>query len=394
LLAFDGIRVLDFSRQAPGPFCTMVLGDFGADVIAVEPPAGTSDRPEKTTAAARRQRLHNATWRGKRSIVLDLKQEPAREVARRLAADADVVVEGFRPGVADRLGIGWDELHGLNPRLVYCSISGYGQDGPDRLRAGHDINYISKAGALSQIARSPDDPPMPPMNVLADYAGGGLMAAYSIATALFVRERFGEGQRIDLAMTDGVQYLMADILTPFFATGRDLKAGTQFFNDGWPAYNVYRTKDGRFVSVGSLEPHFWRNLCEKLRLPEYTDHEFDTARHPEIVERFRKVFATKTARQWVRLFGDEDLCAELILTPAEALRSERAAVRGMFLETELAGGKKARTIGIGPKLLGTPGRPGSAPTLEGAATRAILEDAGYGVDDIEALLATGAARED
>ena len=395
MLAFDNVRVLDFSRQAPGPFGTMVLADFGADIIVVEPPRGTSDRARgRPSKREQKLRVHDPGWRGKRSIVLDLKQPAAREVAQRLARDVDVVVEGFRPGVADRLGIGWEALHAANKRLIYCSLSGFGQDGPNRLTAGHDINYISAAGALGQMAHSTGETPMPPMNVLADYAGGGMQAAFAIATALYVRERTGEGQRIDISLVDGVMYLMAQILTPYFTTGRDMKPGSQFYNGGWPAYQVYRTKDGRYLSVGALEPHFWRAICERLDLAEYIDHEFTFARHPEILARFRERFASKTAKQWLRHFGNADVCVELVRSVHEAMTGELARARGMAAETKTHDGTKVRTIGVGPKLLGTPGRPGDPGSLEGADTRAVLSGAGYSERDIAALLCTGAAREE
>jgi crotonobetainyl-CoA:carnitine CoA-transferase CaiB-like acyl-CoA transferase len=395
MLAFDNVRVLDFSRQAPGPFCTMVLADFGADVTVVEPPRGTSDRPARgATRGEQRARLHDPVWRGKRSIVLDLKQPAAREVALTLAREADVVVEGFRPGVADRLGIGWEALHALNPRMIYCSVSGFGQTGPERLTAGHDINYIARAGALGQIARSKDHPPIPPMNVLADYAGGGLTAAFAIATALYARERTGEGQQVDVSMTDGVMYLMAQALGPYFTTGRNLEPGGSFYNGSRPDYNVYRTRDGRFLAVGSLEPHFWRNVCVGLGLHDLVERQDDLAAEAEMTGRFAEAFARKTAKQWLKHFAGKDVCVELVRTIDEAMRGDLAVERGMATETIAEAGETVRTIGVGPKLLGTPGRPAPPASQPGAETRAILAAAGYGDAEIEALIAGGAARLD
>ncbi len=389
---FEGIKVLDFSRQAPGPFCTMVLADFGADVIAIEPPRGTLDRPgRRPTARDRRERLYDPALRGKRSIVLDLKQGSAREAVHRLAAGADVLVEGFRPGVTDRLGMGWDALHALNPRLIYCSISGFGQTGPDRLTAGHDIDYIARVGALSQMAWTADQPPAPPMNLLADHAGGGMMAALSITMALLTRERTGEGQYIDVSMADGVMYLMAPVFGAYLAIRREPRPGTAFYNGQRPDYNVYRAKDGRWLALGCLEPHFWRNLCEGLGRPDLVSRQGEAKDYAGMIATFREIFAMRTAAQWVRRFRGKDVCLEIVRSVGEAYRGPLAGARGMAARTVTSAGESIPTIGVGPRLSATPGRPAPPAHQPGEDTVAILEGCGYGRDAIAELLASGAA---
>ncbi len=394
MLPFDHVRVLDFSRQAPGPFATMVLADFGADVTMVEPPPGRADQPaDPYSREQSRFRLYNAAYRGKRSIILDLRLETAREVARRLARHVDVVIEGFRPGVADRLGIGWERLHGENPRLIYCSVSGYGQDGPERLTAGHDINYIARAGALGLFTRGDGEPPVPPLNVLGDYAGGGLLAAFSIAAALAAREKTGEGQLVDVSMTDGAIYLLAMIFGGHYAGGGGgIPGGFAAYAGGRiPHYNVYRAKDGRWLSVGAEEPHFWRALCEGLGRPDLLPLQHDESRRSWLLAELEATFATRTAAAWLRRFRGTDACVEPVLSLGEAMRTPLARARGMAASIDGPRGRRIPSVGVGPKLSATPGRVGAAPPLPGADTVDLLRAAGYPEEAVAALLASGAA---
>ncbi len=389
---FDDIRILDFSRQAPGPFATMVLSDFGADVIAVEPPPGVADQPRNPyTARAIKNRRHEAIYRNKRSIILDLKQTAGREVALRLAREVDVVVEGFRPGVVDRLGIGWEALRVANPRLIYCSVSGYGQDGPDRLTAGHDIDYLARSGALSLFAR-PGGAPVPPLNILGDYAGGGLLAAFSIAAALAARGRTGEGQYIDVSMTDGVAYLMAVVFGDYFAGRRGpVKSMQAYSGDALPYYTTYQSRDGRWFAVGSEEPHFWRALCECLRRPDLLPLQHDGGRREWVLAELKREFGSRTAAGVRRIFRGRDVCVELALTPGEAVGSDLFRERGLVVGLGSPDGSTVRAINAAPAMSATPGRPRFAAPLPGEQTLAILGELGYPDPEVSALLGTGAA---
>src|SRR3990170_5987445 len=272
MMALEGIRVLDLTRLAPGPYCTMLLGDLGADVIVVEEPPGVGRRFD--AGMSERATAFNALGRNKRSIGLNLKDERAREVFYRLAEKADVVLEGFRPGVVKRLGVDYETVSARNPRIVYCSLSGYGQTGPYAGLVGHDINYIGLGGALGAIGW-PGTPPAIPLNVIADFAGGGLYAAFAILAAVIARQTTGRGQWVDMAMSDGVTSLLTFIAQQHFGAGHVVKPGVDLLNGGSPAYCVYETADGKWLSIGCLEPWFWSELCQALSCEEYTSHQMD-----------------------------------------------------------------------------------------------------------------------
>ncbi len=355
--ALDGIRVIDLSRHAPGPYCSMLLADFGADVILVEPPGGSTRggkagsswelshwELERDPAAKRMAGLR----RNKRSIVLDLKSEADRALIHRMIADADVLLEGFRPGVADRLGVGWETCHELNPRLVYCSLTGAGQDGPGAQAAGHDINYLAQTGVLELVADATGRPVIP-VNLLADFAGGGLMAAYAIMVALFHRERTGRGQRIDLAMVDGVFSLLTQAASFHFARGADLRAGRFFLSGQLPQYDVYRCADGRWVAVGALEPWFYDALMRRTGRPDLVGTYRDPAAAATVREHLTAWFGARTGHTAVAELGDEDVCVTLVHTFEEAVRL--AEQRGMVVRRG-----DATMMGIAPRLSETPGR--------------------------------------
>ncbi len=247
MMPLEDLKILDLSRLAPGPFCTMLLADLGADVIVVEPPPA-SRAALAMGALARsgdeeRAAAYNVMGRNKRSVILNLRDDDARKAFHRLDATADVVLEGFRPGVIGRLGVDYATISKINPRIVYCSLSGYGQTGPYRDLVGHDINYISIGGALGMIGW-PGQPPAIPLNVIADFAGGGLHAAFAILAALLARERTGRGQYVDIAMSDGVLYLLASVVGGYFGTGSAPGRGDTVLNGSVPHYNVYQCKDG------------------------------------------------------------------------------------------------------------------------------------------------------
>ena len=312
-MPLEGIKVIDLSRLAPGPFCTMVLGDLGAEVVRVEEAGGgraarSRQASEEASDASSRRRTaaFNPLNRNKRSIALDLKLPGRRQVLHWLCKDADVFVEGFRPGVVDRLGCDYRTVDRINPRLVYCSISGYGQDGPYRDLLGHDINYICIGGALGVIGPS-DGPPVIPYNIVADYAAGGMHAAVGIMAALMSRQKTGSGQHVDISMTDGIAYLLAPIAAAFFCDGTVSRPGEMQLNGGVPFYNVYQCGDGKYITVGCIEPWFWENLCRALGREDFVPYQLDEERHPEIFACFKDMFRTRSRDEWwdhLRSAGD------------------------------------------------------------------------------------------
>ena len=329
--ALAGLTVVDLSRQAPGPYCSMLLADLGADVILVEPPGG-STRGERTNIWWELESdpdVHQfaALRRNKRSIVLNLKTDADRKTLHALIERADVVIEGFRPGVAARLGAGADDCIARNPRLVYCSITGYGQRGPDATRSGHDINYLADSGLLSLTAGA-DGRPVVPQNIVADFAGGGATAAYAILAALYSRERTGRGQLIDLAMVDGTLSLLTYAASLFFARQADLRQGKFFLSGSLPHYGTYACADGRWVAVGSLEPWFFRKLTELTGRPDLGDAHADPARYPEVRTHLTSWFGVRNSDEVEKHFADEDACVTLVRTFEEAMAF--AEERGML----------------------------------------------------------------
>ncbi|WP_306051000.1 CaiB/BaiF CoA transferase family protein [Oceaniradius stylonematis] len=302
-VGLQGVRVLDLSRLAPGPYCTMLLADMGAEVIVVGGGVGSLPIP--------------VFLRGKKLISLDLKCDEGRRAFRRLAEDSDVVVEGYRPGVAARLGIDYDTLKAINPRLIYCSLTGYGQTGPLSQEAGHDINYAALSGALGAFGPV-DNVPAFPLNLLADFAGGSLFATNGILCALYERERTGMGQYIDAAMVDGCLSLMAmhfaDWGKPVLAArGDGLVAGTA------PYYRCYLCADGKFVATGALERRFFENLWAGLGYDDPPPPHLDRSTWAAMTMRFKETFGLRTRDDWVAHFAGKDACVAPVLDPDEAL---------------------------------------------------------------------------
>jgi alpha-methylacyl-CoA racemase len=374
--ALEGIRVLDLTRLLPGGFCSLLLADFGADVIKVEDTAAgdylrwASPRYEAAEPSAAGA-MFRAINRGKRSIRVDLKHPGGRDVLVRLAAGADVLIESFRPGVMDRLGVGHERLRQENPRLVYCAISGYGQDGPFAGRAGHDLNYLARTGMLSLTGE-----PAPPAGQIADLGGGALMAAFGILAALRERDRSGEGQLVDVSMTDGALSWLAMTAARYFANGEVSRELT----GSLICYRTYRCSDG-WVAFGALEPKFWRAWCLGVGREDLVERQFEpvgSEAHREV----EAVLAARTRAEWESFNAQHDCCLEPVLEVGEALDSELVRARGMVVESGL---------GTPVKLSRTPAarnRPG-APAL-GADTSTVLAEAGYPAAEIEALEQAGA----
>ena len=376
--ALEGIKILDLSRLAPGPFASMMLGDMGADVLLIEPPAEgkMAGIGAGRGADAERMQAYDSLRRNKRSITLNLREQDAREIFYKLLDDADVVLEGFRPGVVKRLGVDYETCITRNPRIVYCSLSGFGQTGPYSNLVGHDINYISVGGALGMIGW-PGQPPAIPMNIIADFAGGGMHAAYGIMVALFARERTGKGQYVDSAMTDGVLYLLASLTGSALASGQSPGRGSTMLNGSVPHYNVYECADGGWISIGSLEPHFFANLCKTMGREDFIPHQWDASKREEISAHFASQFKSKPRDEWFKILSETDICAGPVYSLAEALDDPHNRARNMVVEVDHPKLGKVAQLGVGTKLSETPGAFRSFSPTPGQHTDEVLSSLGY-----------------
>lgn len=389
-LPLAGLRVLDLSRLLPGGYATLLLADLGADVLKVEEPGkGDYLRWMPPYASTGEGAMHLALNRGKRSMTLNLKVSQGRAVLTRLAKDADVLIESFRPGVMDRLGVGWEVLREENPRLVYAAISGYGADGPYADRAGHDLNYIGYAGALSFSGHPVTGPWQPGLQV-GDLGGGGMLAVIAVLTALRVRDATGHGQFCDVSMTDGVMSWLTLTAGAFAATGVPPRLGAETLNGGLACYGVYRCSDGRHVTVGALEPQFFAALCRALGVEELLPWHLDPARQAELRSRLEAVFATRTRDEWLALLVPADCCVGPVNDLAEAYADPQVRARGMVAEQVLADGTPFAQLGVVPRLAGTPGRVGAPAPALGADTDAVLAALGCAPDEVAELREAGA----
>ncbi len=384
----DGITVLDLTRLLPGAVATMMLGDFGADIIKIEEP-GMGDPARQSRAGIKQPGAYFlATNRNKRSVTINLKHERGREIFLRLVAEADVVVEGFRPGVMDRLGVGYETLKAINPRLIYCAITGYGQDGPYRLKAGHDANYLSVAGLLS-VNGPKGGPPVLSGVQLADLAGGSLHAVIGVLLALQARARTGEGQMVDVSMMDGSLALMYVPFASYLANGTQPQRGNEGLSGRYACYQIYETKDGRHLSLGALEPKFWENACRVLGREDFIEKCFSNSAQEEMIAAFREIFKTRTAAEWLAAFEAVDTCVALINDIAEMIDDPQVRHRGLIAEIEHPEAGKIKQIAPTVKLSVTPGEMRLPPPLLGEHTREILQSVGYTDEMIESLAREG-----
>jgi crotonobetainyl-CoA:carnitine CoA-transferase CaiB-like acyl-CoA transferase len=380
-----GVRVLDLSRLLPGGFATAVLGDLGADVIKVEQP-GQGDYmrwgdPKFGAESA-------ASWtidRNKRSVALDLKHPDGVQALLDLAVGAQVVVESFRPGVVDRLGVGYDAVRAVNPAIVYCSITGHGQDGPLRLTPGHDINYVGRAGILD-ISGPADGLPTTSGVQIADLGAGGLLSVAGILAALYAARESGEGDHIDISMTDGAFALVSIHFEDYFASGVDPGREGMILNGKYPCYNVYACADGRHITVGAIEDQFWAALCERVGREDLLPTHFD----PAAIPTWREVFLARPRDEWVALLED-GCCVGPVNDFAEAVAEPQVRAREMVVEQEHPEVGPTRQLGSPLKLRNHPvGVRTAAPKL-GADTRELLAEAGYSAERVDGLLESGAA---
>lgn len=382
--ALEGLRVLDLTRYIPGPYCTMLLGDLGADVVKVEqPPVGDGIRAVPP-AAGETSAVHAALDRNKRSILVDVRAEAGAALVKRLAEQADVFVAAFRPGVLERRGLGAGALLAANPRLVYCSLTGYGSDGPLAPRAGHDVDYQARAGLLG-ISLDPERGPVLPTAQLADMAGG-MMATIAILAALQARERTGRGQVVDASIFESALALMTVPAVRRLAGGPVASelTGTH------ACYRVFRCRDGRFLAVGALEPKFWEGLCRALGRPDLVPRQWSGGpRQEETVRELARVFAGRDRDAWIETLSSADVCVEPVLDLDEALGQEQVAARGIVTEEPCLGGR-FRGLRSPLRLSETPPRLRRPAPALGADTEAVLGEAGYDPAAIEDLRRQGA----
>jgi crotonobetainyl-CoA:carnitine CoA-transferase CaiB-like acyl-CoA transferase len=387
--ALDGVRVLDLTRLLPGAFATQMLADLGADVIKIEHPVGGDYNRTFPPMAKTESGSFLLLNRNKRSITLDLKHEEGKGVFRKLVETADVVIEGFRPGVMDRLGLSYDALAQINPRIIFCAISGYGQDGPRHLAPGHDLNYLAEAGAL-QLFGKPGEPPIVPGLSIADVGGGSLMATTGIMAAMIARGRTGRGQFVDISMFDGSISWLALHAPDYLFGGIEPRGGERQFNGGAPCYNVYRCADGRDVALGIIEEHFWARFCDAVGLPELKDRQWPVGEEA-VTQKAMLValFAGDTRDAWVARLAPVDIPFGPVLNMQEAFADPQAEHRKMLQYLDHPREGRIPQLGFPVKYSDTPCTMRSAPPLLGEHSDDILHEAGFGDEAITALRASG-----
>lgn len=388
--ALEGIRVLDLSRMPPGLFTSMMLGDLGASVLKIDSLDGSNGGASAPSEKERRETAYDSLNRNKKGIALNLKTEAGREVFYRLCETADVILEGFRPGVVERLGVDFETVRKINPKIVYCSISGFGQDGPYRLLPGHDLNYIAVAGVLDTFGK-PGSPPVPPMNLVGDYAGGSLHAVIGIMAALLARQTTGRGQYVDISITDGAAQLLAAFSRAYFREGFLPERGKSRAGAGDPDYTMYQTKDGGYITLGCIEPVFWENLCREIGREDFIpDQMARGARREEIFTYLKDLFLSKTRDEWFELLWRKNIPIAKVNSFAEAVEDSQINARNMVVQVQDGDLGAVKQIGIAVKLSETPGKVRTLAPLFGQHTDEVLLGLGYGPGEVASLRAAGA----
>ena len=376
----EGIRIIELAGIGPAPFAGMMLADAGADIIRI-------DRSDRATYPPREEPHVDLMNRGRRSVAVDLKHADGVALVLRLLETADGLMEGFRPGVAERLGLGPDVCLARNPKLVYGRMTGWGQQGPMAQRAGHDIDYIALAGALEPLGRA-GEPPLPPLNLVGDFGGGGMLMAFGMCAALISAQRTGAGQVVDAAMVDGAASLMTMTYTLRSAGIWNDQRGTNLLDTGAHFYEVYETSDGGFFGVGAIEPQFYAELIRLLGLEsEELPGQMDRDAWPAMKQRFAALFATRTRDEWETVFAGSDACAAPVLSPAEAPGHPHNQARGTF--TEVAGVVQPAPS---PRFVGTPGSIRRPPPNPGQHGDEALSEWGLDEQTVADLRASGAIR--
>lgn len=374
----DGVKVIELAGIGPGPFCGMMLADMGADVIRV-------DRAGSVPAEFPADPNVDVAMRGRRSIGVDLKNPEAVQMMLRLIADADILIEGFRPGVTERMGLGPDECLAANPALVYGRMTGWGQDGPYSQAAGHDINYIALSGVLSMIGRKGEGP-VPPLNLVGDFGGGGMFLAFGVVSALVSARATGKGQVVDTSMVDGAAMLASMFSTMRAAGHHSDERGVNMLDTGAHFYDVYECSDGEYVSIGSIEPQFYSLLLDKLGLdPADLPHQHDRSQWPALKEKVAGVFKTKTRDEWSAIMEHTDICYAPVLNPSEAPEHPHNIARKTFIEIN-----GVTQPAPAPRFSGTPTATPASPPHAGENTDETLSSSGFSAAEIAALRDSGA----
>ena len=370
-----GVKVLEFEAIGPGPFAGMLLADMGADVLLV-------DRPAASDLGLKRERWMDVMLRGRRSVTLDLKSKDAAGAALELVSRADALIEGFRPGVMERLGLGPEACLKANPKLVYGRMTGWGQDGPLAPRAGHDINYIALAGVLHAFGRK-GEAPVPPLNLVGDFGGGGMLLGFGIACALLHAHATGQGQVVDAAMVEGAS-LLAAMFSGLLAAGRwSEERGANILDTGAPWYDCYETGDGKHVAIGAIEAKFFEELVQRLQLSGLPPQN-DRARWPEMRAAFARTFMQKTRDEWVKVFEGSDACFAPVLTFSEARRHPHNLARHGYVSVA-----RLEQPAPAPRYSATPAEVRRMPPERGAGGRAALADWGFAPAEIDRLRKAG-----
>ncbi len=388
-----GLKILDFSTLLPGPYASQILADLGATVLRIESPT----RPDLVHALppfiGRASSANASLNRNKRSLALNLKHPLASRIIERLLEDYDIVIEQFRPGVMSRLGLGYDQLKHFRPDIIYCSITGYGQTGPMKDRAGHDINYLAVSGLASYSGRS-DTGPVLSGTQIADIAGGSHHAVMGILAAVIHRTASGSGQHIDISMTDAALSLTTIVGATALAGGKTPELGTEMLNGGI-FYDYYRTADGRYLSVGGLEPQFYSAMLELMDLDEWIPRasDYNPQNQARLKAALKTAFAGKSAGEWLELFACADVCVELVQTIDEARRSELFLQRGMFVELPTGNGNSVTQVASAIAMSETPASYRSIGPLPGRDSKLVLSELGYSDQEIAAMIADGLTAE-
>jgi crotonobetainyl-CoA:carnitine CoA-transferase CaiB-like acyl-CoA transferase len=396
--ALAGIKVLELSRVSPGAFCTRMLGDMGAEVLKIETPPSATAAGSGVSSDDARQAAFSYVNRNKRSLGLHLKMPQGQKILHELVAEADVLVEGFRPGVMQRLGADYATLHRVNPHLVYCSLSGFGQNGPYRDLPAHDLNYLALSGVLSLIGL-PGESPAIPLNLIADYGGAAMHGVAGILLALYARHQTGRGQHVDVAYLDTTFSLLSAtlLMQNYFAEGIVPQRGNGPYTGLYAFYTTYETRDGKRLSVGCTEPWLWENLCRAVGKPEFARH----YRRPEHLERapnaeetclrdeLQAIFRQRTCDEWVEYLHDKNVCIGPVNTIEEVFNDPHIRHRQMLIEHQAPDVGTVGQVGIGLKLGDTPGRMRHPGPRLGQHTDDVLSALGYRPDDIATLRQRG-----
>lgn len=386
-----GVRILDLTRLLPGGYATLLLADMGADVLKVEEP-GKGDYIRWTPPIVGEfSAAHIALNRNKRSMTLNLKSQEGREVLFALVKEHDILIEGFRPGVMDRLGVGWSALREQNPALIYCALTGYGQDGPLAQTAGHDANYIGYAG-VAGVTGPEGGPPVLPGVQIGDLAGGGMAAVIAVLAALHRRAETAQGDFCDVAMMDGAMSWLTIHAASFVATHQEPERERMHLSGAYPCYRIYPTADG-YLTVGALEPQFWRAFCEAIDRPDLLDDAFAMGeRREEVIGELTELFSGRTRDEWMELFADRDVCVGPVNSFAEALADPHVRARSMAFEAPVPGAVRWTHLGDPLKFASVP-RPRTLrlpPPRMGEHTEIVLGSIGLSPDDIADLRGAGA----